>query len=190
MALRFVANGHLLSPPGPIASREPNDSLLSGQLRFGALYFMPMRMPVSMQLGGFGWVRCIRGRDTMRVMVYHYPFRDGLLDSIPFRPGFYKLSLMPDLMHPGCDSVSFAAYYRQHEAELARANPFAGYCFPERTPQLGPRVPADITPTVPTDIYAYLVERQVYCRMNHFYKLEPFPSGTSRGKFAEMGAFR
>ena len=191
MALRFVADGKLLEPAGPIASRELNDSLINRPLRFGSLYFIPTDR---LRFKTYGWVRCVRGQDTMHVLVEPPPHRDWLLDSIAFHPGFYKLLPLPatNQSFRNCDSASFATYYQQHEAALARANPFAGYCFYKRLPPpyLAPRKPDDITPLVPTDIFAFLVSRKTYCRLTHAYKLEPFPLGTSRAEFAELGAFR
>lgn len=189
--VRLFDNGRPLELPGPVASRNPNDSQLDNTLRFGALYLVPSQRFFRTN----GWVQCVQGRDTMRILVEADASHNCLIDSIPFKPGFFVLSASHDTkwenwqVMPRPEKVSLAPYYRQRKAALAQDNPFTGYCFHDRPAAYGPRSPKDSTPVVPTEVFSYLLNQRVYYRRNDVYRLRPLPYYT-RAELARLGAFR
>jgi hypothetical protein len=197
-ALRFLRQGQTVEVLRPLAQHTPGDTRLEGPLRFGALYLVPSMAFYTRRV----WVHCVAGRDTMHVLVTPY-FNVGyvepataLIDSIPFRPGFYRLAPpepggnggMPALPTKHSPPVSLLAYYQQHAAGLARHNPFTGYCFAE--PSKGLLGPDGIHPFVPTDIFAAVFQKPCY-RVARLYRLDtltammraslyPPPAGNTR----------
>ncbi|AHJ95557.1 hypothetical protein Hsw_PA0224 (plasmid) [Hymenobacter swuensis DY53] len=160
-----------------------DDKRLQGALRFGAFYLVPSSAFYTRQV----WVYCVAGRDTMHVLVTPY-FNVGyaerssaLIDSIPFRPGFYRLAPagtrgrggMPELPTEGTYPVSVVGYYQQHVAALNRHNPFAGYCFPAEWPLI--KGQDGSYPLNPTGIFADIFYRPCY-RVGYLYQLTPMPS--------------
>jgi hypothetical protein len=147
--MRFLSQGQLYRPAGHFAAYserqyyhqagEPNRQEI--QLRFGSVYLLQGQTPAEGSYRYLGSILCMRGRDTMQVFVQpngDYPY--WLYDSIPFRPGRYELLEAPtislrtfpasgyytphQLDSLGIPPVGFAAYYWQHQAELADYNPF------------------------------------------------------------------
>jgi hypothetical protein len=198
--MRFVSEGKLLSPPGPFAAYserqyydkpgEPNRQEI--QLRFGTIHLLrghtPEQGSYKSPIGSF---LCVRGLDTMQVFVqpqFKAPYwfsSDSLYwlyDSIPFRPGRYKLEHAPlnfpyalpgysrhQLDSVGIPSISFAAYYRQHEADLACYNPFA-----DRRLQLAEsdkyyRLPDNYVPHQPNDLFYLLLAQSPYLKIRNWH---------------------
>lgn len=188
VAATFYRNGKPLQPAGPFATR-PTDTLewfrkykyladpregteeeylntqkKEGDFRFGQVHmtfksysgFSPIRLRDV-------YVECVSGRDTMHVVLVADMLYNTFYDSIPFKPGYYKvydkflayrLGYIPE--PDALNSLElrnsgrvFAPYFAKHQHQLAKHNPFAGCVF---QPQLkdanellrAPRSPADI----------------------------------------------
>lgn len=208
-AMRFLSQGQLYRPTGHFAAYserqyykqagEPNRQEI--QLRFGSVYLLQGETPEEGTYHYLGSILSVRGRDTMQVFVQpnaDYPY--WLYDSIPFRPGRYELKYQQpislrtfpasgpysprQLDSLGIPPVGFATYYWQHQAELARYNPFTDPLL-----KLGPqeayyRLPKGyVTPRdyVPTEGYApqqahdlfhLLLVHSTYLRLRK-YQLRP-----------------
>lgn len=186
-ALRFLYQGQWVTPQAPFATYDSltDANALVGfqqqdQLRFGAVYLVKGTYQ-PMTAGYLRSVICVHGRDTMQVYVqpdHKYPY--WVYDSIPFRPGRYEvmapqssrysLAFTPhQLDSVGLATVSFAAYYRQHRAELDRANPFANCTFSHKFAREYSPAPDGYVPHHPTDIFNLLLGHSTYLKRRGWY---------------------
>lgn len=168
VVVRFTRNGRLLTPSGGLTERVPDDCGLQQVFRFGQLYFIENRPNES-----FGRTQCqmtcVQGRDTMRLVLYPYYKSNVFYDAIPFRPGTYLLYSAwknPNDLTALRRKFSFANYYAEHEAELARKNVFANVHFDK--PYINYRNhnrDSVGTPATPARIFATLLQKTLYVRM-------------------------
>lgn len=161
VALRFLDKQHFLVAPGPLASRTNGDYALMRQLRFGELYFV---LGSNNEVGRSARVvQCVRGRDTMTIILHPRNQRNVLYDSIAFRAGRYTLT--ESRTFPAAEA-SFTRYFTRHAARLARANPFSGCRFLPRPPH--PVAPiGGYVPATPSDIFRLLVGHTTYGRVRY-----------------------
>ena len=117
----------------------------------------------------------------MHLRIYTDFVHDTFLDGIRFRKGYYELvtdySRLPELLYynsnpggrgPRRPPTYFRAYFEQHQAELARENPFVAcsFMFDMSHPEEWPISDHDgYTPAKPADI-----PRLVLCH-TPFYKM-------------------
>lgn len=184
VALRFFDKGRPLETTRPFATRTAGDYVVEHPLRFGAIYLVRgnndryfRRFPHT--------VRCIRGRDTMTVQFRPFWAKNLVYDSIPFRPGHYALLEYASLQLQwetyrgpaahGARQTSFAPYYLQHQADLARANPFVGCRFLEREPHFTSN-PDHYVPAAPTEIFCLLLQHTRYTYVRGF-TIRPLAKG-------------
>jgi len=184
VALRFLSQGQLFRPPGPFATYShlldaaaPTAFRYQEQVRFGTVYLV--KGPALELEGRYHYLQsavCVRGQDTMQVYVQpllRQPY--WLYDSIPFRPGRYELIDSPverrivALTMQNRDSLrittfSFAAYFQQHQAALARNNPFAGCHFNSPPARRYTTTPDGYIPRQPTDIFNLLLAHSTYLK--------------------------
>ena len=181
-AARFLVGGKLFVPAGPLAERTRGDCQVRQQVRFGSIY-----LAEGNHSEGFGRhphpLVCVWGTQTM--VVYISPLNgwiNSLYDSIPFRPGRYKLMEMRDdtiITTPyRLQEKSFATYYARHAVELQRANPFAGCHFARYTPDPG-RNPKEYVPATPADIFRLLLVHKRYLSIRP-WKLRPITETEQR----------
>ncbi|UOR00023.1 hypothetical protein MUN81_11095 [Hymenobacter sp. 5317J-9] len=175
-ALRFFDKGQPVHAEPFSADRTPGDPTLAQPLRFGNVYLIKGNQSFIVPLRLIS-LSCIRGSDTMQVCFQAAKFQNLAYDSIPFRAGSYYL-FTPDReiigALPADFYVSFADYFRQHEAEVARANPFAECRFPEDTNPI-PSFKKYVPPT-PTEIFRLLLQYTNYERQVG-YQLRPLAKG-------------
>lgn len=142
--------------------RAPGDATLQDQLQFGSIYLLRGHNGVHTPLQS-ATITCIQGRDTMYLSFWVPRGQNIVYDSIPFRAGRYQLSKPFDPTAPYPVPVaytSFAAYFQQHEAELAQANPFADCHFdydPNREEN-----PTRYVAATPADIFRLLLQHTHY----------------------------
>ncbi|MFD1468344.1 hypothetical protein ACFQ48_08915 [Hymenobacter caeli] len=194
-AVRFLVGSSVFAPVGPLAECTRGDCQLSKQLRFGAIYLAEGNHNEGLSRYPHPIV-CKRGKETM--VVYIRPssgWVNSLYDSIPFRPGRYELLQLPDntivtsplrmpdgttmTSYPREEDIGFAAYFRQHEADLSQANPFTGCRFDDRYKPSAGRNPADYVPTTPADIFRLLLVHKHYLSITH-WKLRPLTGKEQR----------
>lgn len=179
--MRFFRNGQPFDEGAFRASRTPGDAPLQRQLQFGNIYLLRGRSEVVPPLH-MNDITCIQGQDTMQVYYWFENGRQMAYNSIPFQAGRYLLSKPLNLTatYPlKTTYVSFATYYQQHEADLARANPFAD-CFFDYDVN-GYDVNREDNPkryvaATPADIFRLLLQHTHYERQVG-YRLRPLAKG-------------